>query len=120
MDGSCAEPSEQGIECRKSVSLLGGKSKRFTAIRVMLDGSANTGTGDEVHPAITHCKLDATQCLQHHRLVQPAQMPDPENLAGYFAKPGTKGHTIIMVGRLDDFIGIKSWFYDHGGDRVGI
>jgi len=47
----------------------------------MLDGGADTGTGGEVHPAITHGKLDTTKCLQHHRFVQPAQMADPEYLA---------------------------------------
>ena len=53
----------------------------------MLDGGADTGTGGEVHPAITHGKLDTTKCLQHHRFVQPAQMADPEYLSGNFAKP---------------------------------
>ena len=96
------------------------RGKRFTAICVMLDSSANAGTGGEVHPTITHGKLHTAQCLQHHRLVKPAQMANPEYLAGYFAKPGTKGHTVIVVGRLDDFVCIKTWFYDHCCHRIGI
>ena len=42
--GPARAPTPLGkvVECQKSVLLLGGESKRFTAFRVMLDGSANT------------------------------------------------------------------------------
>src|SRR5262249_53319844 len=89
--------------CKKYAAqqLFGGDAHRLSRRAEMAHRSPDAGARLKGYSDVPHRKFDAAERLQHHDLIQRAEMPDAEDLAGKLAEACAEREIITMIGRPD-------------------
>ncbi len=86
----------------------------------MFDGRGDAAAHAEGHALIAHDKLDAGEGLEHHQLIEIAEMADAEDAARDLGQPDAERKAVSPVGMAYEFIGVESVRQKDGAHRFGM